>query len=66
MGHLAIQYAKAMGLQVLALDVGQDKLDFCKGLGADEAVNALDKDAQAKVGVGLGWGRGWGLGVRVT
>eukprot|EP00595_Chromulina_sp_UTEXLB2642_P000469 CAMPEP_0196761158 /NCGR_PEP_ID=MMETSP1095-20130614/303_1 /TAXON_ID=96789 ORGANISM="Chromulina nebulosa, Strain UTEXLB2642" /NCGR_SAMPLE_ID=MMETSP1095 /ASSEMBLY_ACC=CAM_ASM_000446 /LENGTH=340 /DNA_ID=CAMNT_0042110337 /DNA_START=172 /DNA_END=1194 /DNA_ORIENTATION=- len=42
LGHLAVQYAKAMGLIVIAVDVGQDKLEFTKKLGADFAVDALD------------------------
>lgn len=40
LGHLAIQYAKAMGMQVVAVDQGQEKLDYCKSLGADFAVDA--------------------------
>lgn len=35
LGHLAIQYAKAMGLRVVAIDGGKDKGDLCKRLGAD-------------------------------
>ena len=34
LGHLAIQYCKVFGLQVLAIDHGS-KADFCLGLGAD-------------------------------
>lgn len=33
LGHLAIQYAKAMGLQVIAVDVDEEKLDFAHRLG---------------------------------
>jgi propanol-preferring alcohol dehydrogenase len=40
LGHLAIQYAKAMGMQVVAVDVGKEKLDYCKSLGADFCVDA--------------------------
>lgn len=36
---MAIQYAKAMGMQVVAVDVGQEKLDYCKSLGADFVVD---------------------------
>ncbi len=43
LGHLAIQYAKAMGLHVAAIDVANDKLDLAKRLGADVVVNAKDK-----------------------
>lgn len=40
LGHVAIQYAKAMGLKVAALDVSADKLDLARRLGADLAVDA--------------------------
>ncbi len=40
LGHLAIQYAKAMGLQVCAIDVDDGKLAHAKRLGADVTVNA--------------------------
>ncbi len=45
LGHLAVQYAKAMGLHVVAVDIAQDKLDLAKKLGAEIAVNALEPDA---------------------
>lgn len=44
LGHLAVQYAKAMGLHVAAIDVADDKLAFAKTLGADITVNAKDTD----------------------
>ncbi|KAI1324052.1 alcohol dehydrogenase [Xylariaceae sp. FL0255] len=39
LGHLAIQYARAMGMKVVALDV--DKRDLCLGLGADVYIDIL-------------------------
>ena len=33
LGHLAVQYAKAMGLRVIAVDVGKEKLEYCSQLG---------------------------------
>ena len=40
LGHLAIQYAKAMGLKVLAVDGGQPKKEsFCMRMGADVYVD---------------------------
>jgi len=42
LGHLAIQYAKAMGLRVIALDVGREKLDYCKSLGADRCIDSKE------------------------
>lgn len=41
LGHVAVQYAKAMGMHVAAIDVADDKLDLAKKLGADITVNAL-------------------------
>jgi len=39
LGHLAIQYAKAMGLQVCAIDRDDDKLARATKLGADMVIN---------------------------
>lgn len=47
LGHVAVQYAKAMGLHVAAIDVGQDKLDLATRLGADLVVNAKEQDPAA-------------------
>lgn len=44
LGHLAVQYAKAMGMLVAAIDVADDKLELAKKLGADLTVNALKDD----------------------
>jgi propanol-preferring alcohol dehydrogenase len=49
LGHIAVQYAKAMGLQVLALDVAEDKLVLARALGADVALNGLADDAVHEV-----------------
>jgi propanol-preferring alcohol dehydrogenase len=49
LGHIAIQYAKAMGLHVAALDVTEAKLALARALGADVTVNAADPDAAAQV-----------------
>jgi propanol-preferring alcohol dehydrogenase len=45
LGHLAVQYAKAMGLHVAALDVTEDKLALARSLGADVTVDARIPDA---------------------
>jgi alcohol dehydrogenase, propanol-preferring len=39
LGHLGIQYAKAMGLQVCAVDIDDVKLKLAQQLGADVGVN---------------------------
>jgi propanol-preferring alcohol dehydrogenase len=49
LGHIAIQYAKAMGLHVVALDVTDEKLALAKALGAEIAINAKMPDAAAQV-----------------
>lgn len=45
LGHMAVQYAKAMGMHVAAVDVHEDKLELARSLGADLTVNALARDA---------------------
>jgi propanol-preferring alcohol dehydrogenase len=49
LGHLAVQYAKAMGLHVVALDLASDKLELARAASADIAINAHDPDAVARV-----------------
>lgn len=49
LGQVAIQYAKAMGLHVVALDVAEDKLALARTTGADAVVNARADDAVAAV-----------------
>lgn len=48
LGHVAVQYAVAMGMRVIAVDIADDKLELAKKHGAEFAVNAKDQDpAQA-------------------
>lgn len=56
LGHVGIQYAKAMGLHVAALDVSPDKLELAREAGADVAVDARDADAAAQVVAATGGG----------
>ncbi|MGC2780441.1 MAG: alcohol dehydrogenase AdhP [Bradyrhizobium sp.] len=49
LGHVAIQYAKAMGLKAIGLDIAEDKLKLALEAGAEHAVNARDKDAVERV-----------------
>jgi propanol-preferring alcohol dehydrogenase len=49
LGHLAVQYAKAMGLHVAALDVGEKKLALARSLGADLTVDAKASDATQQI-----------------
>lgn len=45
LGHMAVQYAKAMGMNVVASDIFEDKLALAKKLGADLVVDARKTDA---------------------
>lgn len=56
LGHVAIQYAKAMGLNVVALDVTPEKLALARHAGADVAVDAFAPDAVADVLAATGGG----------
>jgi alcohol dehydrogenase, propanol-preferring len=47
LGHLAVQYAKAMGMLVCAIDIDDGKLDHAKRLGADLVFNAKAGDPAA-------------------
>jgi propanol-preferring alcohol dehydrogenase len=49
LGHLAIQYAKAMGLLVCAIDIDDGKLAHAKRLGADLVINAKSGDPAVAV-----------------
>ncbi|KLU08905.1 MULTISPECIES: alcohol dehydrogenase AdhP [unclassified Kocuria] len=44
LGHLAVQYAVAMGLRVAAVDVADDKLALARRHGAEVTVNAFAED----------------------
>jgi alcohol dehydrogenase, propanol-preferring len=56
LGHLAIQYAKAMGLLVCAIDIDDGKLAHATRLGADLAINAKAEDPAAAVKKATGGG----------
>lgn len=44
LGHVAVQYARAMGLRVAAIDVDDAKLDLARKHGAEVTVNATTDD----------------------
>ncbi|MFO7689125.1 MAG: alcohol dehydrogenase AdhP [Cryobacterium sp.] len=54
LGHIAVQYAKSMGLRVVAVDIADDKLALATKHGAEIVVNALHENPveviQAKTG----------------
>ena len=54
LGHMAVQYATAMGLNVVAVDIDDAKLALAKRLGATVTVNALTTDPAAFIQKELG------------
>jgi propanol-preferring alcohol dehydrogenase len=49
LGHLAVQYAVAMGLNVVAVDTGEEKLALAKKLGAEICLDFKACDVVAEV-----------------
>lgn len=49
LGHFAVQYAKAMGFHVIAVDIDDAKLALATRLGADMVINAGTQDPAAEV-----------------
>lgn len=49
LGHMAVQYAKAMGLHIVAVDVHEPQLELAKRLGADIVINAAMEDPVVKI-----------------
>ncbi len=58
LGHVAVQYAKAMGLHVAAVDIGAEKLQLARNLGADVTVDASKEDAPAVIQKKVGGAHG--------
>lgn len=58
LGHMAVQYARAMGLNVVAVDVDDRKLDLARRLGAALTVNARERDPADFVRSEIGGARG--------
>ena len=49
LGHIAVQYAKAMGRKVIAVDIADEKLALAREMGADAAINAMAADPVKEV-----------------
>jgi alcohol dehydrogenase, propanol-preferring len=58
LGHMAVQYAKAMGLNVIAVDIDDAKLELGRKLGASLVVNARKTDPAAFVRKEVGGAQG--------
>ncbi|MEM9754887.1 MAG: zinc-dependent alcohol dehydrogenase [Pseudomonadota bacterium] len=54
LGHMGVQYAKAMGYRVAAVDIADEKLALARDLGADLTFNAVDVDPIAELQTQLG------------
>ena len=63
LGHMAVQYAIAMGMNVAAVDIDDAKLDLARRLGASLTVNAAQDDAPSAIKRGTDGGA---RGVLVT
>jgi len=58
LGHMAVQYARAMGLNVVAVDIDDAKLKLAVELGAALTVNALHTDPAAFIRKEIGGAQG--------
>jgi alcohol dehydrogenase, propanol-preferring len=55
---VAIQYAKAMGLHVAAVDLGPEKMALARKLGADISIDARTQDPPAEIQKQIGGAHG--------
>jgi propanol-preferring alcohol dehydrogenase len=58
LGHVAIQYAKAMGLHVAAVDLGPEKMALARQLGAEIAIDAKTADPPTEIQRQIGGAHG--------
>ncbi len=58
LGHVAIQYARAMGLRVAAVDLGPEKMALARKLGAEIAIDAKTQDPAAEIQKQIGGAQG--------
>jgi len=58
LGHVAIQYARAMGLHVAAVDLGGEKMALAKHLGAEIAIDAQTQNPAEEIQRQIGGAHG--------
>src|SRR6202162_5085875 len=58
LGHVTIQYAKAMGLHVAAVDLGPEKMALARKLGAEITVDAKTQDPVKEIQKQIGGAHG--------
>ena len=58
LGHVAIQYARAMGLRVAAVDLGPEKIALARKLGAEIAIDAKTQDPAVEIQKQIGGAQG--------
>src|SRR6516165_9617618 len=58
LGHVAIQYANAMGLHVAAVDLGPEKMALAKKLGAEVTIDAKTQDPPTEIQKQIGGAHG--------
>jgi propanol-preferring alcohol dehydrogenase len=58
LGHVAIQYARAMGLRVAAIDLGPEKMALARKLGAEITVDAKTQDPPTEIQKQIGGAQG--------
>jgi propanol-preferring alcohol dehydrogenase len=58
LGHVAIQYAKAMGLHVAAVDLGPEKMALARKLGAEITIDAKWQDPAMEIQKQIGGAHG--------
>jgi propanol-preferring alcohol dehydrogenase len=58
LGHIAIQYAKAMGLHVAAVDLGPEKMALARKLGAEITIDAKTQDPPQEIQKQIGGAQG--------
>jgi alcohol dehydrogenase, propanol-preferring len=58
LGHVAIQYAKAMGMHVAAVDLGPEKTALARKLGAEIAIDAKIQDPPTEIQKQIGGAHG--------